>query len=99
MGCGSSAAALVAGVALASHFGGLNWTPKQILSEASQREGHPDNVAACVLGGPYGLVHARFQHWSHNHRCAFHQTAGVLASFVSNARGIAFDQQSTRNVA
>jgi homoserine kinase len=51
MGCGSSAAALVAGVALASHFGGLNWTRQQILTEASFREGHPDNVAACVLGG------------------------------------------------
>ncbi len=51
MGCGSSAAALVAGVALASHFGGLGWSPQQILTEASMREGHPDNVAACVLGG------------------------------------------------
>ena len=51
MGCGSSAAALVAGVALASHFGGLHWTQHQILTEASLREGHPDNVAACVLGG------------------------------------------------
>ncbi len=51
MGCGSSAAALVAGVALASHFGGLEWTRQQILTEASLREGHPDNVAACVLGG------------------------------------------------
>lgn len=50
MGCGSSAAALVAGVALASHFGGLGWTREQILTEASLREGHPDNVAACVLG-------------------------------------------------
>ncbi len=51
MGCGSSAAALVAGVALASHFGGLRWTAQQMLTEASLREGHPDNVAACVLGG------------------------------------------------
>ncbi len=51
MGCGSSAAALVAGVALASHFGGLRWTRNQILTAASVREGHPDNVAACVLGG------------------------------------------------
>lgn len=51
MGCGSSAAALVAGVALASHFGHLNWTRQQILEEACRREGHPDNVAACVMGG------------------------------------------------
>ncbi len=51
MGCGSSAAALVAGVALAAHFGCLDWTSQQVLTEASLREGHPDNVAACVLGG------------------------------------------------
>ncbi|MBS1814358.1 MAG: homoserine kinase [Acidobacteria bacterium] len=51
MGCGSSAAALVAGVALAAHFGNLHWTREQILTEASIREGHPDNVATCVLGG------------------------------------------------
>ena len=51
MGCGSSAAALVAGVLLANHFGNLNWTDQQILEEACRREGHPDNVAACYLGG------------------------------------------------
>jgi homoserine kinase len=51
MGCGSSAAALLAGVLLANHFGSLNWTAKQILEEACRREGHPDNVAACFLGG------------------------------------------------
>ncbi len=51
MGCGSSAAALVAGVSLAVHFGRLQWSRHQILAEASRREGHPDNVAACVLGG------------------------------------------------
>ena len=51
MGCGSSAAALVAGVALANRFGPLGWDRERILTEASRREGHPDNVAACVLGG------------------------------------------------
>ena len=51
MGCGSSAAALLAGVLLADHFGNLNWTSQQILEEACCREGHPDNVAACYLGG------------------------------------------------
>lgn len=51
MGCGSSAAALLAGVLLANHFGQLNWTEQQILGEACRREGHPDNVAACYLGG------------------------------------------------
>lgn len=51
MGCGSSAAALVAGVMLANHFGGLGWSGEQVLEEACRREGHPDNVAACFLGG------------------------------------------------
>jgi len=51
MGCGSSAAALLAGVLLANHFGELNWTTQQVLEEACRREGHPDNVAACYLGG------------------------------------------------
>lgn len=51
MGCGSSAAALLGGVMLANHFGGLGWTPLECLDEASRREGHPDNVAACALGG------------------------------------------------
>jgi homoserine kinase len=51
MGCGSSAAALLAGVLLANHFGQLHWTDQQILEEACRREGHPDNVAACYLGG------------------------------------------------
>jgi homoserine kinase len=50
MGCGSSAAALLAGVVLANHFGGLEWSGQQILEEACRREGHPDNVAACWLG-------------------------------------------------
>jgi homoserine kinase len=51
MGCGSSAAALLAGVALADHFGGLGLGDAGIVAEASRREGHPDNVAACWYGG------------------------------------------------
>jgi len=51
MGCGSSAAAICAGVALANHFGALGWSDAQIVREAAEREGHPDNVAACWYGG------------------------------------------------
>ena len=51
MGCGSSAAALVAGVMLANHFAELRMSREKVLAEAARREGHPDNVAACVLGG------------------------------------------------
>jgi len=50
MGCGSSAAALLGGVMLANHFGGLGWDRHACLEEACRREGHPDNVAACALG-------------------------------------------------
>ncbi|MFB3777648.1 MAG: homoserine kinase [Bryobacteraceae bacterium] len=49
-GLGSSAAALTAGVVIADHLLGLNWKPLRILDEAARIEGHPDNVAACVLG-------------------------------------------------
>ncbi len=51
MGCGSSAAARLAGIALAANFGRLQWNTAQILEEAYKLEGHPDNVAACWLGG------------------------------------------------
>lgn len=51
MGCGSSAAVILAGVALAAHFGRIGWSPDEMLAEACVREGHPDNAAACWLGG------------------------------------------------
>ncbi len=51
MGCGSSAAVRLAAAALASHFGGLAWSGERILAEAARLEGHPDNAAACWLGG------------------------------------------------
>ena len=50
-GCGSSAAARLAGIAMAVHFGGLRWNDAQIVSEASRREHHPDNASACWMGG------------------------------------------------
>ena len=49
-GLGSSAAALTAGVVIADKLLGLGWKPLRILDEAARLEGHPDNVAACVLG-------------------------------------------------
>ncbi len=50
-GCGSSAAARLAGIAMAVHFGRLRWTDSRIVYEAAQREHHPDNAAACWMGG------------------------------------------------
>ncbi|MGB7549399.1 MAG: homoserine kinase [Terracidiphilus sp.] len=51
MGCGSSAAGRLAAIALAVHFGQLGWSHDEILEEACTLEGHPDNAAACWLGG------------------------------------------------
>jgi len=50
-GCGSSAAARLAGIALADHFGRLRWSDARIVGEASHREHHPDNASACWMGG------------------------------------------------
>jgi homoserine kinase len=50
-GCGSSAAARLAAIALAVHFGRLRWTDTRIIGEASRREHHPDNSSACWMGG------------------------------------------------
>jgi len=51
MGCGSSAAGRLAAIALANHFGQLGLGAEAVLDEAYMLEGHPDNVAACWLGG------------------------------------------------
>jgi homoserine kinase len=51
MGCGSSAAGRLAAIQLAVHFGKLGWSAERILEEAVGLEGHPDNAAACWLGG------------------------------------------------
>ena len=50
-GCGSSAAARLSGIALANHFGHLRWPEERIIGEAAFREHHPDNAAACWMGG------------------------------------------------
>lgn len=50
-GCGSSAAARLAGIAMANHFGRLRWNDAQIVGEACRREHHPDNASACWMGG------------------------------------------------
>ena len=49
-GLGSSAAALLAGVVIAERLLNLGWKHGRILNEAARIEGHPDNVAASVLG-------------------------------------------------
>src|SRR6187455_139846 len=43
-GLGSSAAALTAGVVIASEVLGLGWDQHRVMDEAARMEGHPDNV-------------------------------------------------------
>ena len=50
-GLGSSAAAIVAGLAAADHLFELALTREELLVRASELEGHPDNVAAAIYGG------------------------------------------------
>ena len=50
-GLGSSAAAIVAGISLASAVAGKTITTDSALRYATELEGHADNVAAALLGG------------------------------------------------
>lgn len=50
-GLGSSAAAVMAGVIIGAELAGLGWDRARVLDEAARIEGHPDNAAACALGG------------------------------------------------
>ena len=50
-GLGSSAAAIVAGIAAADHLFELALDREEMLVRAAEIEGHPDNVAAAIYGG------------------------------------------------
>jgi homoserine kinase len=50
-GLGSSAAAIVAGLLAARALAGASLDPDAVLPLANELEGHPDNVAPCLLGG------------------------------------------------
>lgn len=50
-GLGSSAAAIVAAIYLANEMAELHLSVQQMINWASELEGHPDNVAASILGG------------------------------------------------
>ncbi len=50
-GLGSSAAAIVAGLAAADHLYELALSKEEMLARATAIEGHPDNVAAAIYGG------------------------------------------------
>jgi homoserine kinase len=50
-GLGSSSAAIVAGILLARELAGRDQSTEEALRLAAEIEGHPDNVAPCLLGG------------------------------------------------
>ena len=50
-GLGSSAAAIVCGVLLANRYHGETLDEAAVLDVATRLEGHPDNIAPCLLGG------------------------------------------------
>jgi len=50
-GLGSSASAIIGGLMAANEFMGRSLSQDDILDEATRIEGHPDNVAASLLGG------------------------------------------------
>lgn len=50
-GLGSSAAAIVAGLYAADHLFELGLSKEDFLAQATEVEGHPDNVAAAIYGG------------------------------------------------
>ncbi len=50
-GLGSSAAAIAGGLVAANTLGGNPFSSNELLEMAATIEGHPDNVAAAVLGG------------------------------------------------
>ena len=50
-GLGSSAAAISGGLAAANALSGSEFAPRDLLEMAATIEGHPDNVAAAVMGG------------------------------------------------
>ena len=57
-GLGSSAAATVAALAIASAVANQEFDRERALQEATALEGHPDNSAPALLGGLVGIVNA-----------------------------------------
>ena len=55
-GLGSSASAIVGGLAAANSYLGEPLTKEELLYLASEIEGHPDNVAPAIFGGLVGVV-------------------------------------------
>lgn len=50
-GLGSSSSAIATGIELANHFGKLGLSDEEKVQISARIEGHPDNIAATILGG------------------------------------------------
>ncbi len=50
-GLGSSSCALLAAASAVDFLCGLGWDRQKLLEIGTEREGHPDNLAPCLLGG------------------------------------------------
>lgn len=50
-GLGSSSTMIIAGILACNHLNNLKLSDEQIVNIATEIEGHPENVAACFLGG------------------------------------------------
>ena len=76
-GLGSSAACIVSGVMAANVLHGRPLSPEEMVDVATAVEGHPDNVAPCLLGG----LTASFLEGSHAHTARFfpHPSIGFCA--------------------
>lgn len=63
-GLGSSSTAVVAGLMAANVLGGAGLNKQQLVTEATEMEGHPDNVAPAILGGMTASVQDNGQVYS-----------------------------------
>lgn len=50
-GLGSSSTMIIAGILACNHLNNLKLSDNQVINIATEIEGHPENVAACFLGG------------------------------------------------
>lgn len=114
-GLGSSAAATVAGIALGFAVTGRPMPKETALRYATEMEGHPDNVAAALLGGlvvtftrPDGTVAAIRRHWpkvirlivvTPNVRLETKKSRGVLPPTVLRADAVHNLQRSALFIA
>jgi homoserine kinase len=91
-GMGSSASAVVTGIELANQLCGLDLNEQEKLQWATKWEGHPDNVAAALLGG--FVITATLS----EERIEYFQTANLDLDFVLYIPGFELKTEAARKV-